>query len=654
MGVAELSRLAVAGHRSLRNEIVEGLQELGVVELVDLREDPAAAEWEEFLHLDASGEAERALGRVNSCLRATAPYEEKKEGLLSRLTGPLPSKSRRELRELERSFDLEGLTRACEDHVQALQALDAREETVRVSRRALEPWRDLSLALDGPRETRTTAWLLGTIPQERVRGLQEELQEQVPEAAMAEVVDTTSEGASCVVVADKGRLAGVEGLLAEAGWAEARLPAGRGSVTEALAALDDEEREIALAREKLHESGAKLSGYRGSLLALADHYGNMSELERRIAGCAHSSHAFLVEGWVRKEDVGRVRQQLEEIDATVAVAAREPAAEESPPVVLQNSRFVTPYEMVTGMYSMPRRGELDPTPFLAPFFFIFFGLCLTDAGYGILLTAGSLVAMKKLRLDRAARRFLTFVLFCGIGTVISGVITGSWFGIDLATVPNWLGFLRKVRLFDPLAEPMTFFILAIALGYIQVWLGLVIRMVGDYRSGKRWNAVFAGGGWMLLMLSLPLMVAGLKSIAGVLAVAGCVSVGLLSGLADKSKAAGLARGIFLELISGAKDLLANVVSYSRLMALGLTTWGIGFAVNVFAGVARDMVPVVGIVVAILIIAGGHLFNLFINCLGAFVHTSRLQFVEFFPYFFQGGGRVFQPFCKRYKNIEVTG
>ena len=334
--------------------------------------------------------------------------------------------------------------------------------------------------------------------------------------------------------------------------------------------------------------------------------------------------------------------------------ARDPLPEEAPPVALVNNSFTSPYEMITGMFSMPGPGEIDPTPYLAPFFFIFFGLCLTDGGYGLFLTAVALVALKKLKPRGANRRVVHFILFCGLGTLLAGVVTGSWFGLDLETVPQWLGFLRRVRLFDPVAQPMTFFGLALALGYIQIWLGFGIRMVNDFRRGRRWSAVFGGGGWMLLFLALPLMLVASKGVAVVLAAAGGISVGLLSGLGDSNKVAGVVRGVFLELLNTAKDLLANVVSYSRLMALGLTTWGFAFAVNTFAGVMRDIIPVVGIVLAVFVIIGGHLFNIVMNCLGAFVHTTRLQFVEFFPYFFKGGGRPFQPFRKQYRNIEVTG
>lgn len=278
---------------------------------------------------------------------------------------------------------------------------------------------------------------------------------------------------------------------------------------------------------------------------------------------------------------------------------------------------------------------------MAPFFFIFFGMMVSDAGYGILLALASFLAIKKIKPKGMAKKLLELLLLGGISTLIWGAIFGGWFGGLIPLPPIWI---------NPIEDPMSLLVFSFILGLIQIYTGLILKAYINIKDGDLLSALFDQGFWLVLltgciMFALP----GTAQAAKIVAIVGAVGLILTQGRTQKNPIQKLLSGVMsLYDITG---YLSDVLSYSRVLALGLATGVIGTVINTMAELVG--VNIIGYIAMVLILVIGHVFNIAINALGAYVHSSRLQYVEFFSKFYEGGGRAFNPFRinTRYINLE---
>lgn len=257
------------------------------------------------------------------------------------------------------------------------------------------------------------------------------------------------------------------------------------------------------------------------------------------------------------------------------------------------------------------------------------------------------------------------LLICGITTFLAGVITGSWFGDAVtALIPQSTaayrfmnGIREKAMLFDPMTQPMTFFLLSLALGYLQIQFGLFIALFHNLKRKDIAAAVFDQASWILmlnLLLGLGLSQAGQlpKGLTPIFGIALIVPAFLIFWFSGRGLSLGGRLGMGSFQLFSTVFYGGDILSYVRLMALGMVGSGFGMAINVLVKLVMET-PYVGWLLGAVVFVGGHLFNLAISMLGAFVHSLRLQFVEFFPKFFAGGGREFDPLQQRYEHILVT-
>lgn len=314
------------------------------------------------------------------------------------------------------------------------------------------------------------------------------------------------------------------------------------------------------------------------------------------------------------------------------------------PIRLKNNDLNTSFENITEMYSMPKYDEIDPTPLLAPFFLIFFGMMVADIGYGLLVLIGSIIALKKFNLDKAQKQFAKFFFYLSFPTIIFGGIYGAFFG-DLLPLP---------KLIDTNKDVTTILILSIVFGVIQIFFGLGVKAYVLIRNGRAFDAFCDVGSWVITLVSIGVFGLGaysgnniVKTVGMWCMIIGMVLIVLTQGRHMKSVGGKLGQGLYS--LYGITSYVGDLVSYTRLMALGLAGGSIAGAFNLiasmFPGVALFILgPVIFII--------GQVFNLGLSLLGAYVHTCRLEYVEYFSKFYEGGGKAFKPFKPLDKYIDI--
>ncbi|MCO6491448.1 MAG: hypothetical protein J5I98_23730 [Phaeodactylibacter sp.] len=315
-----------------------------------------------------------------------------------------------------------------------------------------------------------------------------------------------------------------------------------------------------------------------------------------------------------------------------------PAPEDQPPVLLKNSRFSRLFEPIGELFSLPAYQEMDLTPFFAPFFMLFFGFCLGDAGYGLVVLLGA--TLYKFRAAEKFRPVLSLAQFLGIGTIIFGILTGTVFGLNLLSEQfAWLGGARNFMINSDQA-----FQLALILGLVQILFGLFLQA---RNRARQFGFVYSIStyGWIILLLSI-LDLAVLKRAGAVSTWTAWLGVGLIL-LFNDPKAGLLGRlGKGIWELYGITGFFGDLLSYIRLFALGISSAILGFVVNDIALQIKDGIPYLGPVLFVAFLLVGHGANLLISSLGSFVHPLRLTFVEFYKSAgFKGGGKAYTPLSK---------
>jgi len=652
MAIVRMTKIMIACHRSQASDLLDALQSHGICQILNAEQAMVCKDSPELVVKgERPRDVEELIGRLEKAISFLQGYSQASRGLGAMLA-PRPVVDARSYGQVVGDGDLLKEVDHCEQAQASIERGKNTIESIQTTLDMLRPWEALETPVEQLGQLRSAVCWAGLVPSQHLDGLRQEMSELG--AGMEEIGSAGSKHA-CLVVSLKETAEQVQRMLRSAEFELVNFESMSGTVAEL----------IGRHREKLEQARRSLEEHIGKARAFAlkvlnlqilyDHYRNLLERERTKETSPATRYTVLFEGWVKKKNYARLQEIVSEFSAA-SVGEISPGEGEEIPVEIENHSYIRPFEFITRLYGMPQPSNVDPTIFLAPFFALFFGICLGDAGYGLTMVIATALVVKKMQGDK---KLLWMLGACSVFAILVGVLTGSWFGDAVTTFTPALDPLRmKLMWFDPLKQPLMMFGLAIGLGYLHLMTGLLIAFVHNIKQRDYAAAVFEQLTWLVMLNSI--LVFGLSK-AGVvppgigkfcsrLAIVPTLPIVLFS-----SRQGGWGARIGM----GAYNLFSSVfwlgdcLSYLRLMALGMVSSGLGMAINVIAKLLLKVPYGLGIVLMLVVFLGGHAFNLILSVLGAFVHTMRLQFVEFFPKFLAGGGREFQPLCKEYKHIFIA-
>ncbi|MCR4891043.1 MAG: V-type ATP synthase subunit I [Lachnospiraceae bacterium] len=675
MAVLPMKRIQIIGMNKDRKTVLELIQRLQSVEIPEAVSGQSSDTLETpkddiFAKVDTSDAraifdknvqvAQEALGVLNQ-------YAPEKKSLLDSLNG----KRELSLQEFtERGNDGELVIEKAR-RILGLQKelIEARSEIPKIEAQieALHPWVGMDLPLNFRGTSRTKA-IIGAFPEKLS---EEEIVTTIAGYAPdmtgidVDVISSSDEQTCILLLCLKEDGDAVEEALRRMNFA--RPPLSDVVPSKQIEGLRGDLERAQKEVERRKTQIAKYAPERENLEFVSDYYKMRSDKYDVLGRLSRSKRTFILEGYVPERDVAEVERKLTAA-ADVYVEFTDIAANEEAPVLLKNNFYSEPVEGVVENYSMPSKGEIDPTVPVSCFYYILFGMMLSDAAYGLIMAlATGILMLKYKKMEYGMKKTLRMFFFCGIGTIISGVLFGSYFG-DMIPVVSRTFFGKEIQVWcwiDPLNQPMKMLVLSFAIAIVHLFAGLGILFYTDVKNGKIKDAIYDAVFWYMLvgglivfglttdivlnMLQLsPFVPASVGQVGAIVAAIGAVGIVLTGGRESRNWFKRLLKGLYA--LYNVTGYLSDILSYSRLLALGLATSVISQVFNKMGTMGGN--GFFGIIMFIVVAILGHSLNLAINALGAYVHTNRLTFVEFFGKFYEGGGKKFTPFAMNTKYYKI--
>ena len=654
MSIVKMKRLRLLGLRSDRDQLFRLLQKQGCVEINEPSLDPNDPEWASLVKFDGRGLAgvreQNAL--LNNALIILKKYAPAKDGLFR----ARPILSEGELfDEQTYAAGLEA-ARAILDTERSITSMTAEQGKLQAHKAALAPW----LALDVPLDfegSKVVSPVFGTISAKADYAAMEAAVASVSEMSALFYSSADQDLHYFLLVCHVDEEAACMEAMRPFGFSRANARGWSGTAAENDKMLDQQLAELEVKLAAAKEKVASFAPVRDDLRRCVDRSVQDIAREEAAGRLVGTESTFYLQGWLPAE----AEEELVDIlgGFTCAWETQEPAPEEyeQVPVKLKSNKLTAPYNVITEMYSLPAYNGLDPNPFVMPFFALFFGIMFADMAYGLIMFLVGVLALKLMKPKGTMKNMMGLLIQCGISTFLIGFLTGGFFGDAVSVVGGIFGkdwslvpHLGTIRIGESIAidlplnllegnNPLYVLILAMILGVIHLAFGVGIATYLNIKD-KNWLAAIADLSWWCIFAGIAVMVLAKNNILLYVGIAIMVISAFLQG-----KGFGRITGIFGAVYNGLTGYLGDILSYSRLMALML-------AGSVIASVFNQLGALGGLLLFIPVAIIGHLLNFALNLIGCFVHTMRLQFLEFFGKWYRDGGKPFRPLNYNTKYVDI--
>ena len=645
-----MKRLRVIGFAEERDDLLQQLLHLGCVEISEPEDKVTDPEWTALLRRDTSALSQRKAeaSALTSALEALDKYAPVKKGLFTK------RKPISEAAFFQEEAKAAALRRAEEINqcTHEISRLYSAENKLNASLASLLPWADLDLPLER-QGTAHTQLMLGTTPAASdADALRGELREAAPLSELIDVSQDKDQRYYLLVVHNSDAEAALAALRPHS-FSLVRFKDLTGPPRQNIDRIRAEIQSLQDQRQDQQERIAAQRDQRDALQLAQDRAHQEINREAVAERFLTDGRIFFAEGWIPAEKVQDFSKLLSGF--TCAWETADPAEGDAVPTLLKNPKWMDCINMVTEMYSLPAYDGIDPNPLYFFWYVFFFGFMFADVAYGIIIFLGCLAIIKLFRPKNTLGRMMQLGLWLGGSTAICGIFVGGFFGNVLeviydtflpnAVMPGWMAKFCSGLIVNPVNDPMTVLIIAIAIGCVHLVMGQCIHIYMGFRDGK------VSGGVDALLDVVPwwIVFAGIAVIA-LLGSPVLLIIGVLSLIATQGRHA---KGFFRKLFGGVKSLyditswLSDVLSYARLMALMLATSVIAQVFNTLGALPRN------IIVFVLVFLIGHVFNIGVNLIGTYVHAARLQYLEYFGKFYKEGGIPFRPLKYDTKYVDIN-
>jgi len=648
MAIVKMKKFTLLTFESKKKNLLKELQGLSKVEFINLQDENIIEQNEVLQGLTRDSldseyeECEENLSKTKSALEFLEKYSPKKS-LIKSLREEKEQITLSKLEEQFKGLDWIKSYQKVKEMEKSILSLEAKITSLKNEIDTLQPWEDLNVAFEELNNFKEAVSFLGTFPKSYEVSLVDKLQPYY-----TKLISRRSNEINILVICHKDNYDEVSEILREAGFSAFKTNHKEVPMKLVLEFKHQIE-ELNSKKFFLIEEVADLEEDTVKLQLAYEYFNNIKMRLNANNNFLKTKNTFAIQGWIADEDVETLTKSCEKVLGDNYYIQFEEVKEEEVdqvPIKLKNNRVVKAFESVTAMYSYPKYNEIDPTPLLAPFYLIFFGMMLADVGYGLLVLIGSLVALKFFKLEKGMRDFMKFFFYLSFPTIFFGAIYGSFFG-DAIVLPT--------QIIDTNKDVTTILILSLILGIIQIFCGLGIKAYLLIKAGRIKESIYDSFSWIITLISIG-GIAGcnllgwpniLKTIFIITMSIGMIIILLTAGREEESRGAQLGQGVYA--LYGITGYVGDLVSYTRLMALGLAGGSIAGALNLLIS---TMPGIAAIVFGPMLFVLAHLFNLGLSVLGAYVHTARLQYVEYFGKFYDGGGKPFKAFEPKGKYIEI--
>lgn len=642
-----MQKFHVLTFKKTHEKLLQTLQNFQKVEILPADEGILLSD-NHFVKDDSSiqkDKLENQLARVLWAKEFLTNYVPQKS-FIQKLRNQSPTYTLAQLEQITETSDWESFVEDLRAKDRRLRMISQEKQDLSKEENELNRWRYFDESPAVLNDLKHSVGLLGTISNEQIPTLNHEL-EKYP-SSYYQIIQQTNSTTYLLLLFHKTNEKKVQYSLATVGFNEYHYPF-QGKPQEALSEIKDKIAAIVAEEKAIKDALRQMQAEEIQLNVVAEYYSSKVIQSRNKERLFQSKAVTSLAGWIPKTQAQALEAQISQVTKGDYYLVFEEVREEEideVPILLENNRWVAPFETLIEMYSLPKYNEIDPTPFMAPFYALAFGMMVADFGYGLFLFLAILLIKKIFYFDASMKRSLTFFQLCAIPTMMWGLIYGSFFGM---TMP--------FQLLSNQSDITEILIISVIFGYIQIFFALILKFYVLWaKKEQKFKAVFQAGSWMLFLFSVGLLALGfmvlpetsLGTIGSIGLVISLIAVVIGGSTEGETFVGKIGTGLYS--LMDLTNYMSDLVSYTRLMALGVAGGSIAAAFNLiisyFPTAARFTI---GAVLFVLL----HAINIFLSYLSAYVHGIRLQYLEFFGKFFTGGGRAFKPFKASNKYVTIV-